>query len=160
MNDSNDLDYTPDVREVESVRGEARQLSSGLLDAIALKGDVTQPGPRIASCGDKDTDSFYKINHPWSIGGVPVGDMKRAMERLRDDLPKSGWKVVKYGPDSSPSKSLELLANSTERKFSVNISLHDGSKAESSGAAKESRILVFLVSACFRVPEGKTVVGY
>ncbi len=77
------------------------------------------------------------------------------MERLKSDLPKRGWKVVKYGPDSSPSKSLELIADSTEKKFSVNVSLDDRS-----GEGKESQIMVDLVSACFRVPEGKRVDSY
>ncbi|MEV6674970.1 hypothetical protein [Streptomyces sp. NPDC051162] len=155
MKDSDGLGYTPEVREVENVRGEARQLSSGILDAIAVKGDVTKPGPGVAVCGGKDSDYFYKIHHPWSLRGVPVGDLKGAMERLKDDLPKRGWKVVKYGPDSSPSRSLELIADSTEKKFSVNVSLDDRS-----GEGKDSQILVDLVSACFRVPDGKTVVGY
>ncbi|GAA0331236.1 hypothetical protein [Streptomyces blastmyceticus] len=161
MKDSDDLGYTPDVRDVESVRGEANQLSSSLLDVIALKGDVTQPGPGVAVCGDRDADKFYKIHHPWSLRGVPFEEMSHAMERLKAELPKRGWKVVKYGPDSSPSRSLELIANSTERKFSVNVSLYDGSKAGSSEAssAKEDLLMVDLVSACFRVPEGKTA-GY
>lgn len=155
MKDSDGLDYTPEVGEVESVRGDARQLSSGILDSIALKGEVTKSGPGVAVCGDKDSDYFYKIHHPWSLRGMPIGDLKRAMERLKADLPKRGWKVVKYGPDSSPSKSLELIADSTEKKFSVNVSLDDRS-----GENKESQILVDLVSACFRVPEGKRVDSY
>ncbi|MEN2424227.1 hypothetical protein AABB02_39755 [Streptomyces rimosus] len=81
------------------------------------------------------------------------------MERLREDLPAKGWTITSYGPDSSPSKSLELTADSTKKKFSVSIRLLDGTGRTEPGAPT-ALIYVDLASACFQVPKGKTVDEY
>ncbi|MFI1971671.1 hypothetical protein [Streptomyces cinnamoneus] len=85
------------------------------------------------------------------------------MEHLKVELPKQGWKVVSYGPDKSALKSIELIADSTKSKFSVNITFLDKRKVVKGDPLTEiqtSGIKVDLVSACFRVPEGKTVDQY
>ncbi|MFF4602706.1 hypothetical protein ACFY12_08130 [Streptomyces sp. NPDC001339] len=150
--------YTPEVRQISEARKEAKDISSNLFDAIGLQGRISQPGPGVSQCGDKGPAKFYTIHHPWSLSGVSVEDMKQAMARLKENLPKNDWKIVSYGPDKSPSKSLELIADSTKRKFSVNIRLLDRTQRASSNAP--SMIYVDLTSACFQVPEGKTVDEY
>lgn len=159
MPKSNGLGYTPETRDVSSVRDEARELSTQLRNLMGLKGKVTKPGPGVDLCGDQDPDNLYVIRHPWSLYGAPVEDMKKAMERLSLELPRHNWKIVRFGPDSSPSKSLELIANSTKGKFSVDITLFDqrNDTGDAPSASKVSLINVELVSACFRTPHGKTV---
>ncbi|WP_244414035.1 hypothetical protein [Streptomyces hygroscopicus] len=149
----------PDARNVSEVKGEAREISSIVLDVIDLKGEVSKPRPGVSPCGDKGPDKFYVIHHPWSLTGVPVEDMKKAMDRLKKNLPGKGWKIVSYGPDASPSKSLELVADSTEKKFSISIRLLDRTKRANPGSL-EALISVDLTSACFQVPEGKSVDEY
>lgn len=149
----------PDVRNISEAREEARELSSVVLDVIDLKGEVSKSGPGVSPCRDKDSDRFYTIHHPWSLTGVPVEDMKKAMERLRKSLPEKGWKIVSYGPDVSPSKSIELVADSTKKKFSISIRLLDRTKRANPGSLK-ALISVDLTSACFQVPKGKTVDEY
>ncbi|RXS85332.1 hypothetical protein EST92_08315 [Streptomyces sp. TM32] len=160
MTDTNkDPGYTPEAREISEVKQEATGLSGEILRAIGLQGEVSKPGPGVAVCGEENADRFYTIHHPWSLTGVPIGDMKKAMTRLKEELPKNGWKIVSYGPDKSPSKSLELVADSTKRKFSVNIHLYDETvRAKTDGP--KSKIYVDLISACFQVPKGKTVDQY
>ncbi|MFD3418444.1 hypothetical protein [Streptomyces decoyicus] len=149
----------PDARNVSEVREEARKISSIVLDVIDLKGEVSKPGPGVSPCGDRDSEKFYTIHHPWSLSGVPVEDMKKAMERLKTNLPGKGWKIVSYGPDASPSKSLELVADSTKKKFSISVRLLDRTKRANPGSLK-ALISVDLTSACFQVPKGKAVDAY
>lgn len=155
-NKRDDLGYTPKEREVSRAKNDAKEASSEILEIIDLRGEVSEPGPGIAPCADKGPEKFYRVNHTWSLSGVPVPDMQRAMARLKEGLPKKGWKIVKYGPDGSRSKSPELVADSVPRQFSVNIHLYDESKKAEPNAPK-SLIYVFLTSDCFQVPEGKAV---
>ncbi|MFI0779048.1 hypothetical protein [Streptomyces sp. NPDC021212] len=155
-NKKDDLGYTPKGREVSRAKNDAKEASSEILEIIDLRGEVSEPGPGIAQCGGKDPEKFYRVNHMWSLSGVPVPEMQRAMTRLKEGLPKKGWKIAKYGPDGSRSKSPELVAVSVPRQFSVNIHLYDESKKTEPNAPK-SLIYVFLTSDCFQVPEGGTV---
>lgn len=154
-----DLGYTPQTREISNSREDAEGVSSEIYDIIALRGKVSKGGPGVALCGDKDSDKFYVIHHPWSLRDVPIADMEAAMARLKEELPKRGWKIVSYGPDTSPAKNLELLADFTKKQYSVNIRLLDKTGRTEPDAPK-SKIHVDLVSACFQVPDGKTVNEY
>ncbi|MFF4225693.1 hypothetical protein ACFYZH_22925 [Streptomyces abikoensis] len=159
---SSDLGYVPRVREIETSRAEAKELSSQIFDAIGLKGQISQPGPGVSRC-DKDPKVLYKIRHPWSLWGVPEADMEKAMERLNDELPKRGWKVTSYGRDSSRAKNLEIIADSKKFDFSANITFMDKrnpSQEAPADLSKTSGIVVDVVSACFRVPDGKVVDAY
>ncbi|MDT3396095.1 hypothetical protein RKE29_05465 [Streptomyces sp. B1866] len=158
VENSNDPGDAPKTREVHDVEKEAQELSSQILEIINLRGKVSEPGPGVALCGEKDSEKYYVIHHPWSVAEVPVEDLRQAMTRLREEMPKKGWKVTKYGPDQSPSRSLALKADSTQKEFSVRIYLYDESrKAKPEGV---SMIYAHLASACFQVPEGKTVEEY
>ncbi|MGW1195156.1 hypothetical protein ACWD4B_04755 [Streptomyces sp. NPDC002536] len=158
---SSDLGYTPETQEIDAARKTAKELSSEILDAISLKGRVSGSGPGVSRC-DEDPDHLYKIRHAWSVWGVPEEEMQRSLERLKDELPKRGWKVVRYGRDSSQAKNIEMVADSTKSKFSANITFMDkrGVKEASPQSSSTSGIMVDLVSACFRVPQGKTVDEY
>ncbi|MGV4928287.1 hypothetical protein K2224_37565 (plasmid) [Streptomyces sp. BHT-5-2] len=113
---------------------------------------TTEPGPHAGLCEGKDPDHYYMIRHPWAAYGVTFQELQQAMERLKKDMPEKGWKVVKYGPDTSPAKTLELIADSTQKDFSVAIHLLDERKKQ-----RESRIAVSLASRCYKTPKGKTV---
>lgn len=154
-----ELDYTPKVRYISDVREEAEAVSSELYDIIGLRGKVTGEGPGVSLCGEKDPEKFYVIHHPWGLTNVPIEDLKKGLDRLKENMPKRGWKIVSYGPDTSPAKNLELIADLTKKDFSVNIGLLDRTKRTEPDAPK-SMIFVDLVSACFQVPEGETVDEY
>lgn len=145
----------PETRSVKKAVESAAGLSSQILDIIALRGKVSESTPGPDPCDGKDFEKYYRVYHAWSLHGVPVPDMERAMGRLRSELPKRGWKIIDYGPDSSKAKSLELTADHPKRKFSVVITLQDRR-----GRSKDpSMIEVDVNSSCFRVPEGQTVRG-
>ncbi|MFI6350727.1 hypothetical protein [Streptomyces sp. NPDC050560] len=140
----------PPTLSVEKAREKASSLSSQILDMIAVKeGKVTEPGPGISAC-DEDPDHLYKAYHPWSIYQVGPEELKAGFQRLKDRLPGHGWKIVDYGPDSSPNKNLELTADSRTERFSVNASL----QVTGESGKKEPLLSVTVVSGCFRAPKG------
>lgn len=151
----------PRTREEEAAREDAKTVSSQILNVIDLNGKVTEPGPGIATCGPENSDTRFKVKHPWSVYDVPEEDMEAAMERLKKDLPERGWKIVSYGPNRSPARSLQLIADYKHghKQFSVNITFLD--KRDKDGdSGHKSLINVNLVSACFEVPEGQKVKGF
>ncbi|MFG2098169.1 hypothetical protein [Streptomyces sp. NPDC048612] len=133
------------LRNLETVTENTSRTSSEILKIIDLNGKVTKPGPLPAPCSGY-SGKAYRTSHPWSVYDVPVPRMREAMDRLRRDLPKKGWKIVKDGPDRSPSKSPEIVANSKGDEFSVNIRL----LAERDDSPHTSLIEVTVESACFR----------
>lgn len=166
--------FTPEIREIADAREEAQGVSSELFDVLALRGTVSRAGPGVALYGDLDPETFYRVHHPWSVTDVPVADMRRAMERLRAELPGRGWTVRRYGPDTSPNRNLELVADKDERRYVVSVRFMDRSGTEGNDGGRppsgtngtsgiqgtKSRVFVDLVSTCFRVPEGRTVDEY
>ncbi|MEU2362725.1 hypothetical protein ABZ616_18625 [Streptomyces noursei] len=135
-------------RDIEQVKGDVRKASSELLGIIGLKGKATEGGPLIAPCSNYP-EGVYRASHPWSVYGIPVEEMEKAMDRLRTGLPKNGWKIVKDGKDRSPSKSPQIVANSKGDEFSVDIRLHDERKYGSD----PSLIEVTVESACFKTKQ-------
>jgi hypothetical protein len=135
------------VRDGDAVKAEVEQASSRILEIMALKGKVTDTGAMSTRCADYDPEEeVYRARHPWSVYQAPVADMQKAMDRLRDELPKRGWKIVKDGVDNSPAKSPQLVAQSNEDEFAVDVRLLDERKY----GDDPSLIEVTVESACYR----------
>lgn len=157
MEETNEPGTSQEVktRSVEEVKAETKDVSSEVLDVIAVKGEVSEPGPGVAACEGRDRERFFRMLHPWTLT-APAGDeLERAMERLREELPKRGWKIVEYGRNSSRAETLELTADHTGKKFSVNVEFW----AESGGKRKPM-LVVNVVSACYSTPSGERIKGY
>lgn len=133
---------TRDGREVQE---STKKTSRDVLGLIDLKGKVTEPGP-FTMPRSGYSGGVYRAHHPWSLYGVPVDDMKQAMDRLRRNLPANGWKIAKNGPDKSPAKTPEIIANSKGGEFSVKVRLLE----EPAGSKHTSLIAVTVESACFK----------
>lgn len=132
-----------------------KKVSSQILDLIAVKGKVSEPGPTSTECGDgKDPDKYFRMLHTWSMTPEAKDRPKlaRAMENLKESLPERGWKIKSYGPDRSRNRNLALVADHDKKKFSVNIT-HN---------AKDDppHLIVSVISGCYQVPEGETVDFY
>ncbi len=145
------------TRAQDEVDAETKKMSSQILDMMAVQGKSSQGGPGVMSCSGKDRDKFFIMKHPWSLTGTSDDELAQAMARLKEELPKHGWKIVKYGPDTSPSKNLELTADHDEKKFGLNVSFW---KKDSGGDKNPPALVVNVVSGCYEVPEGKTVEHY
>ncbi|KUO02043.1 hypothetical protein [Streptomyces caeruleatus] len=135
------------VRDGDTVKAETEQASSQILEMMALKGKVTDTGAMAMGCTDDDSDEeVYRARHSWSVYQVPVADMEKAMNRVRDGLPKKGWKIVKDGVDDSPAKSPQIIAESKGKEFAVDVRLYDERKYSDN----PSLIKVAVESACYR----------
>ena len=136
-----------EVRDRETVKTQVDQASSRILDVMALKGKMTDTGAVTIRCTEYDlSEAVYRARHPWSVYQVTVPDMKRAMDRLRVELPEMGWKVVKDGVDDSPAKSPQIVAESKGEEYAVDVRLLDERKY----GDDPSLIEVTVQSSCYR----------
>ena len=135
------------ARNGDKLLDETEAKSSKILDVMNLKAKVTEPGASATECsGTSDEDTFSGV-HMWSVYGVPFTELQQAMDRLRQDLPKKGWKIVKDGPDRSRSRSPQILAESHKDRFTVDIRLR---KRGADNSKDPSVIHVTVTSACYR----------
>lgn len=123
--------------------------SSELYDLIGVKGKGSESRSGVMECEGKDPATYFKVFHPWSFYPASADQLDEAMERLKAELPKHGWKVVRYEPDTSQNKNLNLTADNTEKKYSVNVV-----QMKKNDPPKLS---LTVVSGCYQVPEGKEV---
>ncbi|MHB9860122.1 hypothetical protein [Streptomyces sp. YIM S03343] len=137
---------------MDTARDKAKAASSAIYEMIDMRtAKATEPGPSVSTC-DEDPEHLYKTFHPWSVYGVSEDELRAGFQRLREELPKKGWKIVDYGPNKSRAKSLSLTADSKTEPFSVNAELWVSSPT--AGHEKEPKILINIVSGCWRAPEG------
>ncbi|MES9519158.1 hypothetical protein [Streptomyces capoamus] len=138
--------------DVDRARDKAKAVSSAIYDMIGVdRGKTTERGPSVSPC-DEDPEHLYKTRHPWSVYDVPEGDLKAGFQRLREELPKRGWKIVDYGPENSAAKSLSVTADSEKDRFSVHAVLMVSTA--SNPHEREPLLSVTVVSGCWRAPQG------
>ncbi|MGC5363292.1 hypothetical protein ACPXCE_16670 [Streptomyces sp. DT24] len=136
-----------ELRDGEAVKAATEKASSRILETINPKGKTTESGARLIRCSDYPAkDEVYRARHPWSLYGVPAEDMKKAMDRLREQLPVKDWEIVKDGTDDSEAKSPQLVANSRDGEFSVDVRPQE----ERAYGDAPSLLEVTVVSACYR----------
>jgi hypothetical protein len=147
-----DLGYTPTTLAVDKAKAKTGSVSSQILNMIGIKGGkVTEPGPGVSPC-DEDPEHLYLTRHPWSVYEVSQDELKKGFQRLREALPKNGWKIVDYGPNKSKEKTLEMTADYKKERFSVNAELWVDNLPDVK--QKTPLILINVVSGCFRAPAG------
>ncbi|MFJ8584941.1 hypothetical protein ACIRD2_09830 [Streptomyces sp. NPDC093595] len=136
-----------EVRDGDTVKADVEKTSSRVLEMLALNGKVTESGAMTSRCADYDADEeVYRARHPWSVYQAPFAEMQKAMDRLRGELPKNGWKIVKDGVDGSAAKSPQIVAESEGRAFALDVRLHKASKVGNAPDLLE----VTVESACYR----------
>lgn len=125
------------------------KVSSEIYDLLGVKGKASDNLPGVTDCSDKDTKKYFRIFHPWSFTPASASDLDRAMERLKGELPKRGWKIVGYGPNTSKNKNIVLTAENDKKKVSV--------KVTNMAKGDPPTLSLTLVSGCYQVPDGKEV---
>ncbi|WTO35461.1 hypothetical protein OG399_14260 [Streptomyces achromogenes] len=128
---------------------EVQKASSRLYDLIGVKGRASEGSPGVQDCGDKDRETYFRIFHKWSFYPASADDLDVAMRNLREGLPKQGWKIVEYGPDSSANKNLTLIADNDGQKAGVHITQMK--------KRNPPKLSLMLVSGCYQVPDGQQV---
>lgn len=151
MTDSTDSDDLPSAGTSMSLSAadQAEKVSSEIYDLIGVKGKASNTGPGVSECSGKDPDKYFQIFHPWSFTPESPDKLDGVMERLKEELPKHGWKVVEYGPNTSKNKSMQLTADNDKKKHSVKITHFAKGKAPS--------LNLMVVSGCYQVPDGEKV---
>ncbi|MFI1014630.1 hypothetical protein [Streptomyces sp. NPDC020965] len=144
------------TRSVETANKETKKVSSEIFDLIAMKGKIGGAGPGTGECGD-DREKHFLMRHSWNVSGSTDAEVAQAMTRLKEGLPKQGWKIVSYERNNSPAKSLTLIADHDEKKFGVNVEFWEKGKARKDNPPG---LVITVVSGCFQVPEGETVDHY
>lgn len=144
---SNGTEAAVKTRDSDTVKTDTERTSSRILEILDVKGKVTETGAMTSPCSDYDSDEeVYRQSHPWSIYRASFADMQKGMDRLRIELPKDGWKIVKDGRDGSQLNSPQIIAESKGREFAVDVRLHKASKVGNSPPLLE----VTVESACYR----------
>lgn len=148
MSKSDDIPLAGTSTSLEAA-DETEKVSSQLYDLIGIKGKASDSQPGVSDCSGKDPEKYFQIFHPWGFYPASPDQLAGVMERLKEELPKHGWKVVEYGPDTSKNKNMNLTADNDEKKHSVNI-VHQAKN-------KLPKLSFMVVSGCYQVPEGQTV---
>lgn len=144
---SNGEEAAVKTQDSDAVKAGVERTSSRILEILDVKGRVTETGAMTSRCSDYDSDEkVYRARHPWSIYKAPFTDMQKGMDRLRAELPKDGWKIIRDGVDGSRAKSPQIVAESKEGDFAVDVRLHRASKAGNAPDLLE----VTVESACYR----------
>lgn len=123
------------------------KVSSSIYDLIGVRGKTSDSRPGVTDCSGKDAKTYFRIFHPWSFYPASESDLDVAMERLKMELPKRGWKIVEYGPDTSRNKNVNLTADNDEKKVGVNI--------VQMAKNDPPKLSLTVVSGCYKVPDGE-----
>ncbi len=126
-----------------------KKASAELRGLTGVEGKPSEGLPGITQCPGKDPARYFQVFHPWSFYPASNDRLDEAMERLKAALPEHGWKVVRYGPDTSRSKNLGLSADHGAKKYGVTVV-----QMKKNDPPKLS---LTVVSGCYEVPEGEEV---
>jgi hypothetical protein len=81
----------PAIKSADEGRQEAAEISSAILDAAGIRGEVTEPGPGVSDCPGNDratgNDRLFLMRHPWSIYGLPTAKLEEGLDNLRRAAP-------------------------------------------------------------------------
>ncbi|WP_308250975.1 hypothetical protein [Streptomyces anulatus] len=151
MNDAKDSDSPPSagISTSRQAAQSVKKVSSELYDLIGIKGEASNSGAGVSDCGGKDPEKYFSVFHPWSFTPASPEELSSVMENLKEKLPKHGWKVVEYGPDSSKNKNVRLTADNEAKKHSVKI-WHYAKR-------NPPKLSLMVVSGCYQVPDGEKV---
>ncbi|NML53229.1 hypothetical protein HHL19_30720 [Streptomyces sp. R302] len=144
-------DKTPSagVSTTDQAISTTKSVSSELYDLIGLKGTTTKAGVGLDGCPGKDPEKYFSTFHVWTLTPATPAELDGVMERLKEQLPGRGWKVVGFEPDNSRNKNLRLTADHDARKHSVEITYW--------AKNEPPKLNVHVISGCYQVPEGEKV---
>lgn len=137
------------TRTSSDAADDTEKLSSEIYDAIGIRGKASDSRPGVMDCGDKDREKYFRVFHKWSFYPAAPNELAAVMERLREQLPKQGWKVVEYGEDTSANRNLNLTADNDGKMASVNI-VHRAKN-------NPPKLSLMVVTGCYQVPDGAKV---
>lgn len=149
MNDTENTVPFAGTSTTRAAADDMEKLSGEIHAVIGVDGKKSDSRPGVTDCAGKDRDKYFRVFHSWSFYPASPGRLDEAMEHLKGELPKHGWRIVEYGPDTSKNKNLSLTADNNEKKSSVNVSQR----------AKNDppKLSLMLVSGCYEIPAGQEI---
>lgn len=152
---SNDagLPYEPQPMKVTAAKDLVRSRSSTIFDTAGLR-EANNGAPDASPCDG--VDDGFRVRHFWSMYAPDADALKQAMERLHQELPAKGWKVLRFEPAKSQAKQLQLDVEHEKDHHTATIELllpstyKDASKWEK---ANRDSLSVSLTSPCYTDPE-------
>ncbi|MCC8334741.1 hypothetical protein LMJ38_02135 [Streptomyces sp. R1] len=125
------------------------RVSSGIYDLIGVQGKASNDQSTVMSCSGESRETHFRILHPWNFYPATASDLHMAMEQLKTELPKNGWKIVDYGPDTSKNKNIRMTADNDDKKASLRVI----------EMAKNDppKLSMDVVSGCFRIPDDQEI---
>ncbi|MFC8103542.1 hypothetical protein [Streptomyces sp. NPDC057363] len=125
------------------------RISSGIYDLIDVQGKASNNQSTVMNCPDEDRETHFRILHPWNFYPATASNLHVAMEQLKTELPKHGWKITDYGPDTSKNKNIRMTADNDDKKASVRVI----------EMAKNDppKLSLDVVSGCYKVPDGQEI---
>jgi hypothetical protein len=151
---SEDLGYEPQTLDPDVARQRTEVISGQLHDRSGLKGTTTPDRSHISPYFGDYNQPFYLVRHVWSVYDLPVDQLRQGVQEIHDAIPAMGWKILKYGPDDTPARSLVLRAEQPEQRYALDITLVAGRSPGDAPSAPDYPIMnVFVVSQCYRLPK-------
>ncbi|MDX3224363.1 hypothetical protein [Streptomyces sp. ME19-01-6] len=138
----------------EQAKEHVRKLSSDVFDMVQLQGKVSPAGP--ATMRSREGEREYSVLHAWSISHLSDRELTRGFYRLREELPKEGWRITDFGHVNSTDRQLEVEAVHKKDEYSLSAELwvsNSGENAHAS-ASKKGRIVFYVGSPTYRSPKG------
>ncbi|MFD5648477.1 hypothetical protein [Streptomyces sp. NPDC127039] len=124
-------------------------VSSGIYDLIGVQGEASDDQSTVMNCSGKDRETYFRILHPWNFYPATASNPQTAMDKLKSELPKHGWKITEYGPDTSRNKNVKMTADNDEKK--VSVSVIEMAKND------PPKLSLDVVSGCYRIPDGQEI---
>ena len=138
----------PAIKSADEGRQEAAEISSAILDAAGIRGEVTEPGPGVSDCPGNDratgNDRLFLMRHPWSIYGLPTAKLEEGLD-YRRRAARQGWEIIEDGAADSPNRQPTILFENRTLEYAAHVSI-EGRNTD------DPRLHVSLVSACFSTP--------
>lgn len=131
-----------------------KKLSSDVFDIVRLQGKVSPVGP--ATMPSRQGEREYSVQHIWSISRLSEQELTRGFYRLREELPKKGWRITHFGHAYSTARQLEIEAVHKKDEYSLSAELWVSSSGENAHASapKNDRIVFSVGSPTYRTPKG------
>ncbi|WP_205616698.1 hypothetical protein [Streptomyces sp. OM5714] len=147
-NDSHDVP-TAGTSTSSDAADALERVSSGIYDLIGVRGKASNDQSTVLSCSDENRETHFRILHPWNFYPATASDLHVAMEQLKTELPKNGWRIADYGPDTSKNKNIRMTADNDDKKASIRVI----------EMAKNDppKLSMDVVSGCFRIPDGQEI---
>ncbi|MDT0547181.1 MULTISPECIES: hypothetical protein [Streptomyces] len=144
------------AKELHPVKAKehVRKLSSDVFDMVRLQGKVSPAGP--ATMPSRKGERDYFVLHAWSISHLSDRELTRGFYRLREELPKEGWRITDFGHANSTDRQLQIEAVHKKDEYSLTAELAVSSSGENAhaSASKKGRIVFYVGSPTYRTPKG------